>query len=80
MLKNGQNLCSIRLKKKRTLNRGSELIWIQSRSAYLRCTKLVELFETTVFAVEPYLRWKFRCFQEQVPRLRKRSLTVGNRR
>ena len=79
MLKNGQNFCSIRLKKKRTLKCGSELIWSQSRSAYLRCTKLVELFETTVFAVEPYLRWKFRYFQEQVPRLTKRSLTEGNR-
>ena len=79
MLKNGQNFCSIRLKKKRTLNCGSEVIWIQSRSAYLRGTKLGELFETTVFAVEPYLRWKFRCLQEQVPRLRKRSLTEGNR-
>ena len=42
----------------------------------MRCTKLVELFETTVFSVEPYLRWKFRCFQEQVPRLSKRSTEV----
>ena len=42
-------------------------------------TKLVELFETTVLAVEPYLGWKFRCFQEQVPRFRKRSSAEGHR-
>ena len=39
----------------------------------------IELFEKNA-RVEPYayLGWKFRCFQEQVPRLRKRS-TGGSR-
>ena len=75
MLKNGQNVSSIRLPN--FSNCGSARISDRSRSAHLRCTELIELFETNVW-VERYLRWKFRRYQEQVPRLRKGS-TKGSR-